>query len=118
MGRSRTAVLDQIDLIDLDSRFRLLAQAVELATVRSLDAATGGTATEQAVALAGRPARLGRLRRSPCLVRGVVDAELLPIPARRRSYHPTAVGMATVAELVLAPLTADHGSPAYIGPSR
>jgi hypothetical protein len=38
-----------------------------------------------------------------------VDAELSPIPARRRPYHPNAAGMAAVAELVLAALTADHG---------
>ena len=42
------------------------------------------------------------------LVRGAVDAGLLPIPARRRPYHPNAAGMAAVAELVLAALTADH----------
>jgi hypothetical protein len=45
----------------------------------------------------------------PRLVRGTVDAELSPIPARRRRYHPTAADMAAVAELVLAALTADHG---------
>ena len=46
----------------------------------------------------------------PRLVRGTVDAELspIPIPARRRPYHPTAADMAAVAELVLAALTADH----------
>src|SRR6266480_3473127 len=38
------AVLDQIDLIDLDPRIRILAQAVEPATVRSLDAIHLGTA--------------------------------------------------------------------------
>ena len=38
------AVLDQIDLIELDPRIRILAQAVELATVRSLDAIHLGTA--------------------------------------------------------------------------
>jgi hypothetical protein len=37
-----------------------------------------------------------------------VDAELSPIPARRRPYHPNAVGMAAVAELVLAAPAADH----------
>jgi uncharacterized protein len=40
------AVLDQIDLIDLDSRIRILAQAVEPATVRSLDAIHLGTALQ------------------------------------------------------------------------
>ena len=110
------AVLDQIDLIDLDPRIRILAQAVEPATVRSLDAVHLGTALHsrpgltsfvtydkrlldaaqtaglpvdspalpqpavplpsQAAALAGRPARLGRLRRSRRVVRGAVDAGL------------------------------------------
>jgi predicted nucleic acid-binding protein len=37
-------VLDQIGLIDLNSRIRILAQAVEPATVRSLDAVHLGTA--------------------------------------------------------------------------
>jgi hypothetical protein len=37
-----------------------------------------------------------------------VDAELSPIRARRRPYHPNAAGVAAVAELVLAALTADH----------
>ena len=40
------AVLDQIDLIDLDPRIRILAQAVEPATVRSLDAIHLGTALQ------------------------------------------------------------------------
>lgn len=38
------AVLDQIDLIDLDQRVRMLAQTVTPATVRSLDAIHLGTA--------------------------------------------------------------------------
>jgi len=38
------AVLVQIDLIDLDPRIRILAQAVEPATARSLDAVHLGTA--------------------------------------------------------------------------
>ena len=38
------AVLDQIDLIDLDSRIRILAQAAKPATVGSLDAIHLGTA--------------------------------------------------------------------------
>jgi uncharacterized protein len=38
------AVLDQIDLIDLDPRVRILAQAVSPVTVRSLDAIHLGTA--------------------------------------------------------------------------
>ena len=38
------AVLDQIDLIDLDQRIRILAQMVTPATVRSLDAIHLGTA--------------------------------------------------------------------------
>ena len=38
------AVLDQIDLIDLDQRIRILAQTVTPATVRSLDAIHLGTA--------------------------------------------------------------------------
>jgi uncharacterized protein len=38
------SVLDQIDLIDLNPRIRILAQAVEPATVRSLDAVHLGTA--------------------------------------------------------------------------
>src|SRR6516225_3938723 len=38
------AVLDQIDLIDLDQRIRMLAQTVTPATVRSLDAINLGTA--------------------------------------------------------------------------
>ena len=40
------AVLDQIDLIDLDSRIRLLARAVDPATVRSLDAVHLGAALQ------------------------------------------------------------------------
>ena len=40
------AVLDQIDLIDLDPRIRILARAVEPATVRSLDAVHLGTALQ------------------------------------------------------------------------
>ena len=40
------AVLDQIDLIDLDPRIRILARAVESATVRSLDAVHLGTALQ------------------------------------------------------------------------
>jgi predicted nucleic acid-binding protein len=38
------AVLDQIDLIDLDPRIRILAQAANPAAVRSLDAIHLGTA--------------------------------------------------------------------------
>ena len=38
------AVLDQIDLIDLDQRIRMLARTVSPATVRSLDAIHLGTA--------------------------------------------------------------------------
>jgi predicted nucleic acid-binding protein len=38
------AVLDQIDLIDLDQRIRMLARTVTPATVRSLDAIHLGTA--------------------------------------------------------------------------
>ena len=38
------AVLDQIDLIDLDQRIRMLAQTVTPATARSLDAIHLGTA--------------------------------------------------------------------------
>jgi hypothetical protein len=38
------AVLDQIDLIDLDQRIRMLARTVTSATVRSLDAIHPGTA--------------------------------------------------------------------------
>ena len=38
------AVLDQIDLIDLDLRIRILAQTAKPATVRSLDAVHLGTA--------------------------------------------------------------------------
>jgi len=38
------AVLDQIELIDLDPSIRILAQTVRLATVRSLDAIHLGTA--------------------------------------------------------------------------
>ena len=40
------AVLDQIDLIDLDQRIRILARAVQPATVRSLDAIQLGTALQ------------------------------------------------------------------------
>jgi predicted nucleic acid-binding protein len=40
------AVLDQIDLIDLDPRIRILAQAVGPVTVRSLDAIHLGTAIQ------------------------------------------------------------------------
>jgi predicted nucleic acid-binding protein len=45
------AVLDQIDLIDLDQRVRMLAQAVTPATVRSLDAIHLGTALRSRPAL-------------------------------------------------------------------
>ena len=38
------AVLDQIDLINLDPRIRILAQAVQSATVRSLNVIHLGTA--------------------------------------------------------------------------
>ena len=38
------AVLDQIDLIDLDQRIRMLARTVTPATIRSLDAIHLGTA--------------------------------------------------------------------------
>ncbi len=38
------AVLDQIDLIDLDQRIRILARAAQPVTVRSLDAIHLGTA--------------------------------------------------------------------------
>jgi predicted nucleic acid-binding protein len=38
------AVLDQIDLIDLDPRIRILARTVQPVTVRSLDAIHLGTA--------------------------------------------------------------------------
>ena len=38
------AVLDEIDLIDLDQRIRMLARSVTPATVRSLDAIHLGTA--------------------------------------------------------------------------
>ena len=40
------AVLDQIDLIDLDQRIRVLARTVQPATVRSLDAIHLGTALQ------------------------------------------------------------------------
>lgn len=40
------AVLDQIDLMDLDQRIRFLAQTVQPATVRSLDAIHLGTALQ------------------------------------------------------------------------
>ena len=40
------AVLDLIDLIDLDQRIRILARAVQPATVRSLDAIHLGTALQ------------------------------------------------------------------------
>jgi len=39
-------VLDQIDLIDLDQRIRILARTVQPATVRSLDAIHLGTALQ------------------------------------------------------------------------
>ena len=40
------AVLDQIDLIDLDQRIRVLARTVQPVTVRSLDAIHLGTALQ------------------------------------------------------------------------
>ncbi len=40
------AVLDQIDLIDLDQRIRILARTVQPVTVRSLDAIHLGTALQ------------------------------------------------------------------------
>jgi len=46
------AVLDQIDLIDLDQRIRMLARTVTPATVRSLDAIHLGTALHVRSALA------------------------------------------------------------------
>jgi hypothetical protein len=63
---------------------------------------------KQRLCLAGRSARLGRLRRSPRLVRGTVDAELSPNPCAEAPYQPNAADMTAVAELVLAALTADH----------
>ena len=45
------AVLDQIDLIDLDQRIRILAQTVTPATVRSLDAIHLGTALHSRASL-------------------------------------------------------------------
>ncbi len=45
------AVLDQIDLIDLDQRIRMLARTVTPATVRSLDAIHLGTALRSRPAL-------------------------------------------------------------------
>jgi uncharacterized protein len=45
------AVLDQIDLIDLDQRIRMLAQTVTPVTVRSLDAIHLGTALRSRSAL-------------------------------------------------------------------
>ena len=45
------AVLDQIDLIDLDQRIRMLAQTVTPATVRSLDAIYLGTALRSRTSL-------------------------------------------------------------------
>lgn len=45
------AVLDQIDLIDLDQRIRMLARSVSPATVRSLDAIHLGTALRSRSAL-------------------------------------------------------------------
>ena len=45
------AVLDQIDLIDLDPRIRILAQAVEPAAARSLDAIHLGTALQSSPGL-------------------------------------------------------------------
>ena len=45
------AVLDQIDLIDLDQRIRVLAQTVTPVTVRSLDAIHLGTALHSGPAL-------------------------------------------------------------------
>ena len=62
------AVLDQIDLIDLDPRIRILAQAVEPATVRSLDAVHLGTALQSRAGLtsSGRTSRsTSRWRRPP-----------------------------------------------------
>ena len=44
-------MLDQIDLIDLDPRIRILAQAVKPATVRSLDAIHLGTALQSRTGL-------------------------------------------------------------------
>jgi predicted nucleic acid-binding protein len=45
------AVLDQIDLIDLDQRIRMLARTVTPATVRSLDAIHLGTALRSSSSL-------------------------------------------------------------------
>jgi hypothetical protein len=45
------AVLDQVDLIDLDPRIRILVQAAEPVTVRSLDAIHLGTALHSRVGL-------------------------------------------------------------------
>jgi uncharacterized protein len=46
-----SAVLDQIDLIDLDPRIRILARTVKPVTVRSLDAIHLGTALHTRTAL-------------------------------------------------------------------
>ena len=45
------AVLDQIDLIDLDQRIRILARAVQPVIVRSLDAIHLGTALQSRTVL-------------------------------------------------------------------
>ena len=83
------AVLDQIDLIDLDSRIRLLAQAVEPATVRSLDAIHLGTALRSRSGLTSfvtydkrlRPRHIRPRRRCRW------SAQWLPCRARRQLAH-------------------------------
>ena len=68
------AVLDQIDLIDLDQPIRMLARAVTPATVRSLDAIHLGAA------LRSRPSLTSFVTYDKCLL-DVAQAAGLPIDA-------------------------------------
>ena len=71
------AVLDQIDLIDLDPRIRILAWAVQPVTVRSLDAIHLGTA------LYSRP----RLTSFVTYDTRLLDAARVWSPWRRRAWR-------------------------------
>ena len=140
-------MLDQIDLIDLDPRIRILARAVQPATVRSLDAIHLGTALQSrpgltsfvtydkrlldAARTAGLPGRLARLTATGGTATEPSSGSGWPpasdasaghdawsaapwtrgstYPCAEAPRHPNAAGMAAVAELVLAALTANHG---------
>jgi hypothetical protein len=76
-------VLDQIDLIDLNPYIRIMAQAVEAAAVRSLDAVHLGTALHSR---AGLTSFVTYDERSWTRRRRQASRSTRP-PDRRRRYH-------------------------------